>query len=66
MSSHSLDDLANSVASATFDVINEGQVRTPDMGGTLGFHIDSSDCLFCFRLCNYFRLHQCHYSKALK
>ncbi|KZT12485.1 mitochondrial NAD-dependent isocitrate dehydrogenase subunit 1 precursor [Laetiporus sulphureus 93-53] len=28
-----LDDLANNIASATFDVINGGQVRTADMGG---------------------------------
>lgn len=30
---HRLDDLANSIASATFEVINEGKVRTADMGG---------------------------------
>lgn len=30
---NSLDHLANSIASATFDVINEGKVRTADMGG---------------------------------
>ncbi|KIK68060.1 hypothetical protein GYMLUDRAFT_36883 [Collybiopsis luxurians FD-317 M1] len=29
-----LDNLANSIASATFDVINSGQVRTADMGGS--------------------------------
>ena len=29
----SLDDLANSIASATFEVINEGKIRTQDMGG---------------------------------
>lgn len=28
-----LDHLANSIASATFSVINEGKVRTADMGG---------------------------------
>ncbi|KAI0308854.1 hypothetical protein OF83DRAFT_1272074 [Amylostereum chailletii] len=28
-----LDQLANNIASATFDVINAGKVRTPDMGG---------------------------------
>lgn len=33
----SLDHLANSVASATFDVINAGKVRTADMGGKLHF-----------------------------
>jgi hypothetical protein len=30
-----LDSIANSIASATFDVINEGKVRTADMGGKL-------------------------------
>ena len=30
-----LDSIANSIANATFDVINEGKVRTADMGGTL-------------------------------
>jgi len=30
-----LDPIANSIANATFDVINEGKVRTADMGGTL-------------------------------
>ena len=29
----SLDSIANSIASATFDVINAGEVRTADMGG---------------------------------
>ena len=29
----SLDNLANNIASATFDVINGGNVRTADMGG---------------------------------
>jgi len=29
-----LDSIANSIASATFDVINEGRVRTADMGGS--------------------------------
>ncbi|GJE84211.1 mitochondrial NAD-dependent isocitrate dehydrogenase subunit 1 precursor [Phanerochaete sordida] len=29
-----LDELANSIASATFDVINGGKVRTADMGGS--------------------------------
>lgn len=33
LSSLSLDNLANSIASATFGVINEGKVRTADMGG---------------------------------
>jgi isocitrate dehydrogenase (NAD+) len=28
-----LDSIANSVASSTFDVINDGKVRTADMGG---------------------------------
>lgn len=28
-----LDPIANSIANATFDVINEGKVRTADMGG---------------------------------
>jgi len=28
-----LDTLANSVAAATFEVINEAKVRTADMGG---------------------------------
>lgn len=28
-----LDSIANSIASATFDVINGGKVRTADMGG---------------------------------
>jgi isocitrate dehydrogenase (NAD+) len=32
--SHSLDDLANKIASATFNVIKEGKVRTADMGGS--------------------------------
>ncbi|KAK0486867.1 hypothetical protein EDD18DRAFT_651588 [Armillaria luteobubalina] len=30
-----LDSIANNIASATFGVINEGKVRTVDMGGTL-------------------------------
>ena len=30
---YSLDHLANNIASATFDVINAGKVRTADMGG---------------------------------
>ena len=29
-----LDNLANSIASATLDVINEGKVRTRDIGGS--------------------------------
>ncbi|GAB1519574.1 isocitrate dehydrogenase (NAD(+)) idh1 [Rhizoctonia solani] len=29
-----LESLANSIAQSTFDVINEGKVRTADMGGT--------------------------------
>jgi len=29
-----LDNLANNIASATFDVINGGKVRTADMGGS--------------------------------
>ena len=32
---NSLDHLANNIASATFGVINEGKVRTADMGGKL-------------------------------
>lgn len=32
-SSRSLDSIANNIASATFDVINAGEVRTADMGG---------------------------------
>lgn len=28
-----LESLANSIAQSTFDVINEGKVRTADMGG---------------------------------
>lgn len=31
---HSLDPIANNIASATFDVINSGKVRTADMGGS--------------------------------
>lgn len=30
---NSLDPIANNIASATFDVINAGKVRTADMGG---------------------------------
>ena len=30
---YSLDNLADNIASATFDVINSGKVRTADMGG---------------------------------
>jgi isocitrate dehydrogenase (NAD+) len=30
---NSLDGLANNIASATFEVINEGKIRTQDMGG---------------------------------
>ena len=33
----SLDHLANNIASATFDVINAGKVRTADMGGESSF-----------------------------
>jgi isocitrate dehydrogenase (NAD+) len=29
-----LDKMANSIAGATFDVINAGKIRTPDMGGS--------------------------------
>ena len=29
----SLDSIANSIASSTFDVINDGKIRTADMGG---------------------------------
>jgi len=29
-----LDSIANSIASSTFDVINDGKVRTADMGGS--------------------------------
>jgi isocitrate/isopropylmalate dehydrogenase len=32
-----LDSTANSIASATFDVINEGKIRTADMDGRLSF-----------------------------
>ena len=35
----SLDHLANNIASATFDVINAGKVRTADMGGESPFLI---------------------------
>jgi isocitrate dehydrogenase (NAD+) len=35
----SLDNLANTIASATFDVINSGEVRTADMGGTCSLHL---------------------------
>lgn len=31
---YSLDHLANKIASATFDTIDDGKVRTADMGGT--------------------------------
>lgn len=31
--SHSLDHIANNIASATFQVLNEGRVKTADMGG---------------------------------
>ncbi len=31
---YSLDNLANNIAAATFGVINEGTVRTAEMGGT--------------------------------
>lgn len=34
----SMDDIANNIAKATFDVINEGKVRTVDMGGEHGYH----------------------------
>jgi isocitrate dehydrogenase (NAD+) len=30
----SLDVIANNIASATFNVINDGKVRTADMGGS--------------------------------
>lgn len=33
VSFRSLDSIANSIASATFDVINAGEIRTADMGG---------------------------------
>ena len=32
-----LDHLANTIASATFKVINDNEVRTADMGGTYPF-----------------------------
>jgi isocitrate dehydrogenase (NAD+) len=42
----SLDPIANSIASATFNVINEGKVRTADMGGELH---DFSRHLSCYK-----------------
>ena len=41
---NSLDHLANNIASATFGVINEGKVRTADMGGKLflNFELDKN------------------------
>jgi isocitrate dehydrogenase (NAD+) len=33
--SHSLDHIANNIASATFQVLNAGRVKTADMGGEL-------------------------------
>ena len=38
----SLDNLANNIASATFDVINAGKVRTADMGGKFQSPIPNS------------------------
>jgi hypothetical protein len=32
---HSLDHIANNIASATFRVLNDGRVKTADMGGEL-------------------------------
>ena len=29
-----MDAIANNIAKATFDVINEGKIRTADMGGS--------------------------------
>lgn len=32
--SNSLDHIANSIATATFDVLSSGKVKTVDVGGT--------------------------------
>jgi isocitrate dehydrogenase (NAD+) len=34
---YSLDHIANNIASATFQVLNAGRVKTADMGGTSGY-----------------------------
>ena len=53
----SLDNLANNIASATFDVINAGKVRTADMGGKFQSPIPKLAYLeliiFDPRLCNH-------------
>lgn len=64
---HSLDNLANNIASATFDVINSGKVRTADMGGTYYYQIqDMPQGSFnglLIRLCDHIRVHQCNHQK---
>lgn len=59
----SLDNLANNIASATFDVINSGKVRTADMGGEylISSYLNGHSSHVSYRLCNHLGVHQrCH------
>jgi hypothetical protein len=40
-----LESLANSIAQSTFDVINEGKVRTADMGGKFALALSATSAL---------------------
>ena len=64
-----LDSIANSIATATFDVLNARKVRTADMGGTyLLVHLTEplSECKSFFtRYEHHFRLHRSCDSKPL-
>jgi isocitrate dehydrogenase (NAD+) len=44
--SHSLDHIANNIASATFQVLNAGRVKTADMGGELSVDSSSPNSLY--------------------
>lgn len=61
-----LDSIANNIASATFGVINEGKVRTVDMGGTvLSFYVWTRDSKSVSRICHNLGVHFSDYQKPL-
>lgn len=61
-----LDSIANNIASATFGVINEGKVRTVDMGGTLlSFDVCTRDSKPVSRICHNLGVYFSDYQKPL-
>jgi len=45
MCSYRLNDIANSITAATYDVIAQGKVKTPDLGGERRLSVSDLPCI---------------------